>query len=709
MRSSLRLALVRLLIYFIAGIVLYGLITPVREKLLLPPLFILCTLTGLFGFVFHNYLAYSCRWIPGVLVALFYVLSGYLLAFAGNPGNHPLNLIHRKDPVGFCVGTVTEPPRPGKRSIRFTLSLICVMGDRQFTRAGGKIIVYGKKDEHFPGLNYGDTLMIKTGIFPVSGPMNPGQFDYRKYLARNGIYHQAYLTAGNFHVLGPCKKWTVKRMAFMVHQRLAGILDESGLGERERATARALLLGDKSRIDEETYQAYSSSGTIHILCVSGLHVGVIYMILDFLLGFLSGSKAVKWGRYLLIILLIWFYAFLTGLSPSVLRATVMFTILIMGRAIRRSTNIYNTLASSALLLLSANTSMLLDTGFQLSYLAVIGIVTLQPWIRDLLPVKGWLLKKIWELMSVSLAAQLMTMPLTIFLFHQFPNYFLIANVLVVPLSGFIIYAGILLFATYPVPFLWKMICWIFGMMVKGMNEIVTFIEQLPYSTLTGLPLDAAGMVMLYVIILAATCLLVFRMKRALYVVLAAMTLLSGYKFYMSQRMNGQKELIIYSIPGSTAIGLFLERRGVFILDSALYDDPSRINMQFKGHWVKRCIKGPQLVSLSVPVSHEIPFIRDYHKEHLSLFQLEDESIMLIGSRLNLKQMEDAPFRVNYLLLRNNAPVSLKELIRVIDAECIISDMSSPRWRVKKWKEEAEGAGVCFYDTSEKGAFVKRWK
>lgn len=709
MRSCFRLSLVRLLLWFMAGIILYRLAALASVLPLIPPFILLGSFTGLLCLVFYGHLSHSCRWIPGALIALYYLLCGYLLAFADHPVNHPLHLIHRKDPVNVCIGTVAEPPRPGRSTSRLTLSLICVRGQDQWSRVEGKVIVYAKKSSPFPDLSYGDTLMIREGLRPVSGPKNPGQFDYRKYLERNGIYHQSYLTPGSAQVMGPMKKWTVKKLAFMVHRRLAGILQESGLEERERATAQALLLGDKSQIDEETYQAYSSSGTIHILCVSGLHVGVIYLILDLLLGFLPANKSARWVRYLLIILLIWFYAFLTGLSPSVLRATVMFTILIIGRAFRRSTNIYNTLASSALLLLSANTTMLMDTGFQLSYLAVIGIVSLQPSIRDLLPVKGWLVKKIWELMSVSLAAQLLTLPLTIFLFHQFPNYFLIANVLVVPLSGFIIYAGILIFATHPVPLLWKLMCWIFGWMVRGMNETVSFIERLPYSTLRGLPMDAAEMVLLYIVILSATNLLVLRQKRALLFLLAALVITSGYKLWLLQRVRDQKELVVYSVTGTTAIGLIHEREGIFILDSALYRDPSRITMQLKGHWIKRRIRQPRLLPITEPQLNANLFVRSRKMDHLSLYCLDDKGIMVIDTKFQIGKKQDDPLQVSFILLRNNTQLSLKEVMKVVDAECIIADNSNSRWRVNKWKAEAEAAGVCFYDTSEEGAFVKRWK
>ena len=312
-------------------------------------------------------------------------------------------------------------------------------------------------------------------------------------------------------------------------------------------------------------------------------------------------------------------------------------------------------------------------------------------------------------MCVSLAAQLMTLPLTVFLFHQFPNYFLLANVLVVPLSGFIIYAGILVFITHPFPFLWKAMCWIFGMMIRGMNETVTFIEGLPYSTLTGLPLDGYEMVLLYLIILAGIYLLVYRMGVALFFLLAAFAILSGYKLYLSQQMTDRKQLVVYSTTGSTAVGLIHGREGTFVMDSALCSDPSRIKMHLKGHWTRSRIKKNRLVSLSDTLMLRDPEVNVHNSKSFSLLQLEECSIILINSRLYIKQNDSTRIHVNYILLRNNAPVSLENVVRAIEAECIIADMSSSKWRINKWKVEAMELNLCFYDTAEKGAFIRLWK
>ncbi|MBP6978241.1 MAG: ComEC/Rec2 family competence protein [Bacteroidales bacterium] len=709
MSSPLRLSLIRLLIGFITGVALAGLTGPVA---LLPLVLVLVLLTGIIGFnalILPRKLSYSSRWIPGTFIVLSYVLGGYILALCITPGNNPDDLVHVAGPLSGFTGRITEPPVIGKKSLKFTLSVISVRCQDQWTQADGNIIVYGRKNTPVPELKFGDTLLIASDLSPVPEPLNPGQFNYRKYLERRGIHHQAYLAQDNFRLIGHMRSWSIKKTAYKAHRSLSGILAKSGLPDQERATAQALLLGDKSQLDEETYQAYSSSGTVHILCVSGLHVGVIYMILNFLLGFLPRKGTGKVLRFLLVIILIWFYAFLTGLSPSVLRATVMFSILVIGKTTRRNTNIYNTLAASALLLLALNPIMIRDTGFQLSYLAVIGIVSLQPWIRNLVTMKYWFPARIWELLSVSLAAQLLTFPLTVHLFHQFPNYFLLANVLVVPLSGFIIYAGILVFVTSPVPLLWKGICWIFGWMISAMNGMVTFIEKLPFSTLTGLSMDWMEVILLYALMVAATYVILLRKRGALYPLLVlsvAFVFYNGFHFIQSSH---QKQIVVYSVPGSSAAGFIHGRKGTIMTDSALQHNPSRIKMQMSGHWVECRLESVQLTTFAESMDCMDEGIRSHHQGGITCLLMDGRSLMVVHGRIALKRTDGNRIPVDYLLLAGNPAVRIRDLIKVFDVGCIIADMSNSRWRVKKWAEEVAPLGITFHSTADQGAFLDRWK
>ncbi len=709
MQVSLRLPLVRLLAGFIAGIALAGLTGPATLFPLILIAALLAVTAGLFALLFSKDLAFSCRWIPGAIITLLYVFCGYILIVSSLPENDPLHPVHLAGPADAFAGRITQPPHPGKTSVKFTMTLISVRYQDQWKRSAGQVIVYGKKNTAFPDFAFGDTLLINNGLFPVPAPLNPGQFNYRKYLARQNISHQTYLTGDNFRLTGHMRSLGVKRAAFLAHRSLSAILLRPGLKDQERATAQALLLGDKSQLDDETYQAYSTSGTVHILCVSGLHVGVIYMILNFLIGFLPKKGAGKIMRFFLIMVLIWFYAFLTGLTPSVLRATVMFSILIIGKAVRRNTNIYNTLAASAFLLLASNPHMISDTGFQLSYLAVIGIVSLQPRLRALLTLKYWLPDRIWELLSVSIAAQVFTFPLTVHLFHQFPSYFLLANVLVVPLSGFIIYAGILVFATSPVPVLWDVMCTLFGLMIRSMNGIVNFIEGLPYSSLNSLPMDTAEMALMYAIILAVIFRALNAKREAVYCLLVFLAAFCIYNGYLLRNSLCQKQVVIYAIPGSTSAGFIDGRNGMFIMDSSLCHNPSRIKMQMRGHWVQSRLRTIRTLSLSDPMDCTETWIAGRKKGGLSVVRMDGRSFLLINDRFCMKQADSAVIRADYLLLTGNAAVTLKELDRVFDMRHVVADMSNSRWRIKRWKEEAVSLAIPFHDTAKQGAFIEKWE
>ncbi|HNS18452.1 MAG TPA: ComEC/Rec2 family competence protein [Bacteroidales bacterium] len=709
MPISLRLPLVKLLTGFIAGISLMGLNVHAPLFPLILIVLLLTGMTGLFALVFFKNLTYSSRWTPGVCISILYLLIGYVLIISVQPENDPRHVVQITEPVEGFAGRISEPPVKGKKSVRLTLDILSVRYKDQWRRVHGRVIVYGKKNTPLPEFEFGDTLLIKGALFPVAGPLNPGQFNYKRYLARRNIYHQAYLSLENFRLIGHLRTWSIQRAAHVVHRNLSSILMESGLSDQERATAQALLLGDKSQLDDETYQSYSSSGTIHILCVSGLHVGVIYMILNFLFGFLPQRGTGKVLRFLLIILFIWFYAFLTGLSPSVLRATVMFSILIVGRTVSRNTNIYNTLAASALLLLANHPLMLQETGFQLSYLAVIGIVSLQPWINDLLTPKYWLLRRIWELLSVSMAAQLLTFPLTVHLFHQFPNYFLLANVLVVPLSGFIIYTGILVFVTSPVPLLGEVMCRIFGLMIKSMNGTVSFIEQLPYSTLNRSPMDTVEMILLYTLVVAGIYRLVYAKRAATYYLLAFSAAFCCYNGYQAIKSLRQKMIVIYSIPGSTSAGLIDGRNGIFFMDSSFYHDPSRVRMQMNGHFVQSRLKTIRSFSLSEKADYSDDRMHGHQRGYFSVIHLDGRSLVVVNDRFCLTQVDTVRYKADYLLLSGNASVRLEELVRVFDARYVIADMSNAKWRARKWKEEAASLSIPFHDTAERGAFLEKWE
>ncbi|RZL08446.1 MAG: ComEC family competence protein, partial [Hymenobacter sp.] len=369
-----------------------------------------------------------------------------------------------------------------------------------------------------PAPRYGEVWLVKGTPELSKGPANLGEFDYRRYLQYRQVYHSQFVHQGQYKVLGhePLSALVA------ISQRAAGVLDgvfrQYVRSPREYALGTALVLGFRDDIDAATKQAYANTGTTHIMAVSGLQVGLLFFGLEWLLVRLPRGGSVVRRRLLTVglgLALIWSYAFLTGLSASVLRATVMFTLVLVGRAFQRQTSIFNTLSAAACGLLLYNPYLLCDVGFQLSFLAVVSIVYLQPRIVRWFDVRNrvldrqrswhapavrrfwrgsaWLADKAWQLTALSIAAQIATFPLGLYYFHQFPFNFPLSNLIAVPISSVAVYVGVVLLLVkglvasiglaLPAVALWldwlpQAIGYLFQGLIWCFNEYIFFIGRL---------------------------------------------------------------------------------------------------------------------------------------------------------------------------------------------------------------------------------------
>ncbi len=259
------------------------------------------------------------------------------------------------------------------------------------------------------------------------------------------------------------------------------IYTKLGIDGDEFGMLSALTLGYKDALAPELRESFSTTGAMHVLAVSGLHVGIIFVVFGFLFSFMDRWRLGKRLKPIVIIFLLWCYAFITGLSPSVLRSSVMFSCMVLSGVFGRKSNTYNNIFLSAFFLLFFNPNLLFDIGFQLSYSAVLAIVYFQPKIAGLIYVKNRWLRWAWELAAVSLAAQLGTAPFSVFYFHQFPNYFLLSNFVVIPAATLILYAAVALFVFSPVPYVNVAVAFVLKWILKIMYACIVWIEHLPYS------------------------------------------------------------------------------------------------------------------------------------------------------------------------------------------------------------------------------------
>ena len=322
-----------------------------------------------------------------------------------------------------------------KNKTHKTVAIIESIGTAQYEiKTRIKIIVHIAVNRSHSIINFlsaGSYIATATQPNPVPDTHNPGGFNYKEWLFRNEITHQLYLAKGSWVML-PNKK--SNEYLQVLQQKIRNRLQQNITGKQEKAVAAALLIGYKRDIDSDLMKAYSNTGVIHVIAISGLHLGLIYGLLIGIFNWVPGSTIKKWAAPPIMLLVLWGFALLTGAGPSIVRAAVMFSFIIIATMVKQNSSILNALAASAFFLLLIHPFYLWDIGFQLSYAAVLSIVLYQKNIFDRIYFKYKWMQACWQLNAVTLSAQVLTLPLVVYHFHQFPNYFLFSNFIVVPLS-----------------------------------------------------------------------------------------------------------------------------------------------------------------------------------------------------------------------------------------------------------------------------------
>lgn len=357
----------------------------------------------------------------------------------------------------------------------------------------GKVLVYHKSAKP---LLPGQVLLVSKSPEQIPPPSFPNEFDYRTFLARKDIHFRQFV-GKEVQMVDRTESGDFRFWLERTRRSLVMIIQRKVLGLQAQQIATALLLGQKESLDRELRDAYAQTGTMHILAVSGLHVGIIYVILLFPLKGLRLGKRPRKIYLLFVVLSIWVYAVLTGFSPSVVRAATMFTLFSLGQMRERKPSSWNVLAFSAMLIIAMDPGVVFDVGFQLSYSAVAGILLLQPLI-----VRWWLppnrvVEYFWQITAVSIAAQLGTFPLSILYFHSFPSYFLLANLLIIPLSFLVMNVGIAMLALNWVPFLGNLLGWIVSGLIWLQNWLTVQIQQLPGGNMERLTITLTGMLLVW--------------------------------------------------------------------------------------------------------------------------------------------------------------------------------------------------------------------
>ncbi len=389
-----------------------------------------------------NYDRYRQSWVPGACLHLLLLFLGRGLFLAQTDPPTAGRTAVPFQPTATRIITLESGPVVKTKNRVAEATLDWLITDTQCRYLHERVLVYFPKDSGSLSLNENDQLLCRGPLRPIENNPEPGSFDFKTFCARKQIHARLFIRTGDFRVIG-------QRRAFLrawLNQCRSGIVslirryihapDAAGLLE-------ALLVGYSQDLDRSLVADYSSTGVVHIIAISGLHLALIYSLLQFLLHKIGDHGIAGWIKTGLILTALWLFSLLCGASPSVLRSAIMLTLTLSGRRMQRQLTGLNGLSAAAFLLLSFNPGWLWDLGFQLSFLAVLSLLLFARRLQVVIPVKNKILAALWKAASVSIAAQLLTTPVCLFYFHQFPNYFLPTNLIAVPLSSAVLLLGIL--------------------------------------------------------------------------------------------------------------------------------------------------------------------------------------------------------------------------------------------------------------------------
>lgn len=592
--------------------------------------------------------------------------------------NHYTKFISDKTDRNTVTFRIREVLKPNNYYNKYVIDVLDLDGNQ----VSGKSLLNISKKEGQPPLKVDAIFISKTQFKDLNPPLNPFQFDYKKYLKKKYIYHQLTLTT---QLLLPVKgnTHTLFGVAANIRTHINEKLEQYNFKPDELAIINALLLGQRQDISEDVYTSYANAGAIHILAVSGLHVGIVLILLSLVFKPIEHFKHGKLIKTILLVCLLWSFALIAGLSASVTRAVTMFSIITIALNLKRPTNIYNTLAISMFVILLFKPLFLFDVGFQLSYLAVLAIVSFDPFLYKLWKPKNKLLNLYWHTFTVTISAQLGIIPLSLYYFHQFPSLFFVSNLVIIPLLGFILGAGILVILLSSLSILPQLIANAYGYIISVMNDFVIWISNQEAFLFSDISFSLSFVLVSYILIISTAILLFKRNFYNLRFFLIAVLILQGSLIY-SKFDRHSNEFVIFHKSRYTLLG------------------NTTNNSTTIAHNLESGTKNNAIKNYSIGNRITNSIEEDTIK---SLYKLNNKMLFIIDS-LGIYNIKD--FKPDYILLRQSPKINLNRLIDSLKPKQIIADGSNYKSYVENWTLICEKRKLPFHQTSKKGAYMIKY-
>jgi len=540
--------------------------------------------------------------------------------------------------------------------------------------ASGKILLYVPKNNK-ETLHSGDEIWLNTAVYPIPKAFNPYQFDYSKYLEKQNVYHQIYTNENQIKIIQTHK--TIDYYIENLRNNLSRSFDIHHFEPKTKAIIDALILGQRLELDKETIADYSNAGVIHILAISGLHISIIYFFIIFLL---KPLKRVRFGaeiQLLTVLVILWLFALLTGLPASVTRAVTLFSFVSIGNYFNQPKAIYNALAISAFLILLVKPNAIFDIGFQLSYCAVLSIVLFQPFYKKFYFTENKITIYFTDIVLVSMSAQIGVLPLSLYYFNQLPLLFLLANLVIIPLSTAVLVGGIIiLFFNFVLPDVAILLGKLLSLIIDLMNDYIHWIAQFKSGIITNISFSGWLTFSLYLVIIAFIYWLYHTKAKNVKYILGTILIFQLSYIGIKWSENNSNELVIFN-EKTTLIGIKNQNNVI-----AFSDIPENHNTTLNHYR-----RGTFSDSLRIfPMQNTISF--------------KNEKILVIDS-LGIYKTSIQP---EIIVLTQNPKINLTRLIKEIKPKLIVADKSNYKNNIKIWEATCRKEKIPFHAIAEKGFY-----
>jgi len=680
-----------------------GIVVGINYNISVPSILILSVIVIIIivCYSFRVFASYRINYLFGLLLTIFFVISGISIINTSKS-----KLVKLEPKLYTSIAYLTSEPLETENSIKAFGKIMCIKDSLDYKQVNAKILLYFKKDSNSKKLNIGDQLVINSYLNDIRHNGNPNAFNYKKYLSYKQIQYQTFIKSGKWRLINSNIGNSIYLSSNKIRKKLFSIYQKYGIRGEELAVLSALTLGYKNDLSDELKQSYSNSGAMHILAVSGLHVGIIFIILNSLLFFLEKNLLSKIIKVTIVISFLAFYTLLTGMSSSVLRAFIMFTCLSVGKLLNRQNNIYNTLAVSAFLILTFNPYAIMDVGFQLSYTAVLSIVFFQSRIYSLINVDNYFGNKIWELLSVSIAAQIGTFPIAIYYFHQFPNYFWLTNIFIIPAATIIIGLSVVLLSVSWINSLSIIIAKVISTIIFLLNLIITTIEKLPYSVSDNIFISLQENIIYYIIIITISAYLVLKKTKYLKFSLLLIIVLLVFKIYDNSMSIKQNKIVVYNISKTTAIDFIYGRSNkLYTVSNDTNKLKKSIKYNISNYWgncnidnTNICIYDNSIKNSRLDTGAEIAI---YNK----FIYFKGKRVLILDNNDYYNKKSENKIYVDILIISNNAKIKPEELVTMFYFSNLVFDSSISYWKLESWKKYCKNNNLPFYDVQASGAFI----